>query len=79
MLSIGYVFVLPRALDEGGSRVWPIALFWTVVGMGLGQIAIQFDIVPTYLRTPYVHGLAALCVSGDRVRHSLARHKDRTE
>ncbi len=64
MLAIGYLFVLARALDEGGSRVWRIALLWTIVGMALGQVAIQFRVVPTYLKPPYVHGLAALCVLG---------------
>jgi diguanylate cyclase (GGDEF)-like protein len=63
-LSIGYVFVLARALDVAGSRVWRTALLWTVVGIGLGQLAIALHVVPTYVKAPYVHGLAALCVLG---------------
>ena len=38
-LSIGYVFVLARALDTAGSRVWRTALLWTVVGIGLGAVS----------------------------------------
>jgi diguanylate cyclase (GGDEF)-like protein len=63
-LSIGYVFVLARALDTAGSRVWRTALLWTIVGIGLGQCAIALNIVPTYVRVPYVHGLAVLCALG---------------
>jgi len=63
-LSIGYVFVLARALDRGGSRVWRAMLVWTVVGIVLGQAAIALNVVPTYVRVPYVHGLAALCILG---------------
>jgi PAS domain-containing protein len=63
-LSIGYVFVLARALDRGGSRVWRAMLFWTVAGIVLGQAAIALNIVPTYVRVPYVHGLAALSILG---------------
>jgi diguanylate cyclase (GGDEF)-like protein len=63
-LTIGYVFVVARALDMAGSRVWRIALGWTVVGILAGQLAIAINLVPTYVRAPYVHGLAALGILG---------------
>jgi diguanylate cyclase (GGDEF)-like protein len=63
-LAIGYVFVVERALENGGSRVWRVTLGWTVVGILLGQIAIMFGLVATYVRSPYVHGLAALGILG---------------
>jgi diguanylate cyclase (GGDEF)-like protein len=63
-LTIGYVFVVARALDAGGSRVWRATLGWTVVGIAFGQFAIVVDLVPTYVPTPYVHGLAALGILG---------------
>jgi diguanylate cyclase (GGDEF)-like protein len=63
-LTIGYVFVAARALDTAGSRVWRIALGWTVVGILVGQAAIVIGLVPTYVAAPYVHGLAALGILG---------------
>src|SRR3954454_18300525 len=30
-LTIGYVFVLARLLDTGGSSVWRITLVWTII------------------------------------------------
>ena len=36
-LTVGYVFVIARALDDGGSRVWRATLGWTIVGIALGS------------------------------------------
>ena len=63
-LTVGYVYVISRALDAGGSRVWRAVLGWTVVGIALGQIAIAANVFPTYVDVPYVHGLAALGILG---------------
>jgi len=63
-LTIGYVFVISRALDEGGSRVWRATLGWTIVGITLGELGIAFNLFPTYVDVPYVHGLAALGILG---------------
>jgi len=63
-LTVGYVFVISRALDAGGSRVWRATLGWTAAGMALGEVAIAAHIVPTYVDVPYVHGLAALGILG---------------
>ncbi len=63
-LSIGYVFVLSRLLDDADSRVWRVALAWTVVGVTLGECAIAVGIVPTYIPEPDVHVLAVLGVLG---------------
>ena len=63
-LTIGYVFAVSRALDTAGSRVWPIALGWTTCGIVVGQVAIETGLVPTYVPTPYVHGLAVLGILG---------------
>jgi diguanylate cyclase (GGDEF)-like protein len=59
-LTVGYTFVIARALDACGSRVWRATLGWTAVGMALGEVAIIVGVVPTYVPTPYVHGLSAL-------------------
>src|SRR5260221_2940940 len=63
-LTVGYVFVISRALDAGGSRVWKATLGWMTLGVFLGQIAIVLGIVPSYVPERYVHGLAALGVLG---------------
>src|SRR4051812_39357493 len=59
-LTIGYVFVLARVLDTGGSSVWRITLGWTIAGIVLGQMAIALGLVPTYVAEPDVHGIAFL-------------------
>ena len=63
-LAVGYLFIAARALNLAGSRSWPVAFVWAVVGTLLGQIAIATRLVSTYVSTPYVHGLAALSVLG---------------
>jgi diguanylate cyclase (GGDEF)-like protein/PAS domain S-box-containing protein len=63
-LAIGYLFVVARALDLAGTRAWRISFLWAVVGISLGQVSIAIGLVPTYVRVPYVHGLAALDILG---------------
>ncbi len=64
-LTVGYLFVLARLLDTGGSRVWVATFVWSSLGIVLGEIAIAIGIVPTYVPTPYVHGLAFLGILGN--------------
>jgi len=63
-LSIGYVFVLSRMLDDADARVWRVALAWTVVGITLGECAVAIGLVPTYIPEPDVHVLAVLGLLG---------------
>jgi diguanylate cyclase (GGDEF)-like protein len=63
-LAIGYVFVVATDIEAVGSRVWRPALLWTSLGLALGQFAIAVHAVPTYVRTPHVHGLATLSCLG---------------
>jgi len=63
-LCVGYVFVAIRALHDSGARVWRLTLYWTVGGLALGQSAIALGVVPTFLPSPYVYGLAALAALG---------------
>ncbi len=71
-LTVGYLFILARVLDAGGSRVWSVTYVWSVVGIVLGEIAIACNVVPTYVPTPYVHGLAFLGILGNAfVMHLL--------
>jgi diguanylate cyclase (GGDEF)-like protein/PAS domain S-box-containing protein len=63
-LAIGYVFVCARVIDEVGQRAWGVAVFWSTVCVVVGEIAIALGWVPTYVPTPYVHGLAGLSILG---------------
>jgi diguanylate cyclase (GGDEF)-like protein/PAS domain S-box-containing protein len=63
-LAIGYAFVVAGDLEEIGSRVWRPALVWTVVGIALGELAIALGWAHSYVRSPDVHGLAALSALG---------------
>src|ERR1700686_152918 len=63
-LAVGYLFIVSRALDLAGARAWRVTFLWATIGIALGQVAIVFRIVPTYVPVPYVHGLAVLSVLG---------------
>ena len=78
-LSIGYVFVLARALDAAGSRVWRTALLWTVVGIGLGQLAIALHLVSDVRQGAVRARLGRAVRLGIGVRRSAARNEDRAD
>jgi diguanylate cyclase (GGDEF)-like protein/PAS domain S-box-containing protein len=78
-LAIGYVFVLERAIEEVGSRAWRPTLAWSVVGIGVGQAAVATGIVPSYVRSPYVHGLGVLSVLGTGFVMQLLGSKTRQQ
>jgi diguanylate cyclase (GGDEF)-like protein/PAS domain S-box-containing protein len=63
-LAIGYTFLLARALDQLGSRVWRPMLWWTGLGIAGGEVAIAVDLVPSYLPDRYAHGIAGLSFLG---------------
>jgi diguanylate cyclase (GGDEF)-like protein/PAS domain S-box-containing protein len=63
-LGIGYLFIAARGIEEIGARVWRPAIAWTVVGIALGETAVQLGWVSTYVSTPEVHGLAVLMALG---------------
>ena len=59
-LALGYIVVAAEDMRLCGSRAWRPAAVWCVVGMAGGQLAIALGAVPSYVETPYVHGLAIL-------------------
>lgn len=63
-LAVGYLFIAARALNLAGSRSWPFTFLWASVGTIIGEVAIAFGAVSTYVPVPYVHGLAALSILG---------------
>ncbi len=59
-LAVGYLFIVARDLEDYGSRVTRPALISTIGATALGQAAVEVGVVHSYVRTPGVHGLAAL-------------------
>ncbi|MGH8984924.1 MAG: putative bifunctional diguanylate cyclase/phosphodiesterase [Acidimicrobiia bacterium] len=64
MLVVGYAWILGDEVSRTGSRACRPALTCSLVALLLGQLAIQFDIAPTFVETPEVHGLAVLAALG---------------
>jgi diguanylate cyclase (GGDEF)-like protein/PAS domain S-box-containing protein len=64
ILSLGFIFGAASAVQLCGSAVTRPAVIWTIVYMGLGQLAIWKGIAPSLIRQPLVHGLAALGLLG---------------
>jgi diguanylate cyclase (GGDEF)-like protein/PAS domain S-box-containing protein len=63
-LAIGYAFVVAQDLEDIGSRVWRPAVVWTAISITCGQVAVALGFVPTYVKEPYVHGVATLAGLG---------------
>jgi diguanylate cyclase (GGDEF)-like protein/PAS domain S-box-containing protein len=64
MLVVGYAWILGDEVTRTGSRACRPALICSLVGLLLGQVAIQLGIAPTFVDTPEVHGLAVLAALG---------------
>ncbi|MEY2453661.1 MAG: hypothetical protein QOD92_3235 [Acidimicrobiaceae bacterium] len=63
-LAIGYTYIATDAIKHSGARSARPSIIWSVVGITLGQVAIALGAVPTFIDTPEVHGLGALCALG---------------
>jgi diguanylate cyclase (GGDEF)-like protein/PAS domain S-box-containing protein len=63
-LAIGLAFGAADNLRASGSRASAPAAFWTVVDIGLGELAIAIGVAPSLIGEPLVHGLAMLAVLG---------------
>ena len=75
MLTVGYVLILGHALELVGSRAWRVTLVWSTVGLVCGQVAIAVGMVPSYVPSPYVHGLGVLGLLGSALVMRLLGHK----
>ncbi len=64
ILSLGFIFGAAYVLQLSGSEAAKPAMIWTVVYMGLGELAISLGIAPSLIRRPLVHGLAGLGLIG---------------
>jgi len=59
-LAIGYTYIANDAIKHSGSRSAGPSMIWSVIGIGLGQVAIALGAAPTVVDSPQVHGLAML-------------------
>jgi diguanylate cyclase (GGDEF)-like protein/PAS domain S-box-containing protein len=64
ILSLGFIFGAAYVLQLSGSEAAKPAMIWTVVYMGLGELAIAVGIAPSLIPKPLVHGLAGLGLIG---------------
>ncbi|HLM95425.1 MAG TPA: EAL domain-containing protein [Acidimicrobiales bacterium] len=64
ILSLGFIFGAAYVLQLSGSGAARPAMVWTVVYMGLGELAISLGIAPSLISRPLVHGLAGLGLMG---------------
>ncbi len=64
ILSLGFIFGAAYAMQLSGSVAARPAMIWTVLYMGLGELAISLGIAPSLIRKPLVHGLAGLGLLG---------------
>ena len=64
LLAVGFVFGAADAMRAGGSRAARAAIIFTVLWIGVGQIAIYVGSAPTLVRQPLVQGLGLLGALG---------------
>jgi len=60
VLAVAYAFMAQENVARSGSKTWRITAGWTVLWLGIGQLAIWRGIAPSLIKEPLVHGLAAL-------------------
>jgi diguanylate cyclase (GGDEF)-like protein/PAS domain S-box-containing protein len=83
VLAIAYAFMAQENVARSGSKTWRITAGWTVVWLGIGQLAIWRGIAPSLISEPLVHGLAALEALGVvivvRMAGAVIDQKERAE
>ena len=63
LLAIGFVFNVANHLDDEGSRAGRAGIIFSVLGIGLGELAVVLGIAKSLIPEPEGHGLALLeCV-----------------
>jgi diguanylate cyclase (GGDEF)-like protein/PAS domain S-box-containing protein len=63
-LAIGLIFGAVESIRLSGLRAGPPAIVFSVVALGIGQLAIAVGLAPTLVSQPLVHGLAVLAALG---------------
>lgn len=64
LLAVGFVFGAADAMRASNAEAARPAITFTVLCMGLGQLAIFLRLTPTLVRQPLVHGLGVLGALG---------------
>jgi len=64
ILSLGFIFGAAYSMQLSGSQAARPAMMWTIVYMGLGELAISLGLAPSIIKKPFVHGLAGLGLVG---------------
>jgi diguanylate cyclase (GGDEF)-like protein/PAS domain S-box-containing protein len=63
-LAVGLLVGVADNIRESGSRAVLPSVFWSVLGIGLGELAIFTGVAPSLVDEPLVHGLALLAALG---------------
>ena len=83
VIAIAYAFMAQENVARSGSKTWRITAGWSVVCLGIGQLAIWRGIAPSLISEPLVHGLAALeaaaVVMVVRMAGAVTDQKERAE
>jgi diguanylate cyclase (GGDEF)-like protein/PAS domain S-box-containing protein len=64
ILSLGFIFGAAYAVQLSGSVATRPAIVWTLLYMGLGQLAITLGWAPSLIRESHVNGIAGLSAIG---------------
>jgi diguanylate cyclase (GGDEF)-like protein/PAS domain S-box-containing protein len=60
VLTGAYAFMALENIAHAGSKVWRVTAFWTLLGIGLGQVAVSQHWVPSRLSLPEANALALM-------------------
>ncbi|HTT87142.1 MAG TPA: PAS domain-containing protein, partial [Acidimicrobiales bacterium] len=55
-----YAFVALENIATSGSRTWRTATFWSLLGLGIGQVGIAQGWVPSFLSVPRAEALGVM-------------------
>ena len=63
-LAVGLMFGVADNMRASGSKATMPSIVWSVLGLGIGELAIAVNLSPSLVSQPLVHGLAALAALG---------------
>ncbi len=63
-LAVGLMFGVADNIRASGSKATMPSIVWSVLGLGVGELAIAVNVSPSLVGQPLVHGLAALAALG---------------
>jgi diguanylate cyclase (GGDEF)-like protein/PAS domain S-box-containing protein len=59
-LVLAFAFLALENIAAGGSRVWRVTAFWSLLAIALAQVAVWQHWAPSYLSTPRANALALM-------------------